>query len=63
MCRFHEVYNICCLDFAMNRVAMYTMLHTPAQSFKFIPRVVKNLFSHLTNETATGGLKLEKSAQ
>ena len=47
----------------MKRVAMYSVIHTATLKCKFLPKVVKNLFDHLTNEIASGGLKLEKSIQ
>ena len=44
--RFLRVFDASCLDFALNRVLMYTMAHT-FKVYKFLPRVIEALFNYL----------------
>ena len=39
---------------------MTTIGHKVFMDFTFLPRMVQNIFDHLTHEIATGGLVLEK---
>ncbi len=53
--RFLEVFNLSCLDFAMNRLLLYTMAHT-YKDYQFLPRVVNSLFSYLMAGGAPRGI-------
>ena len=52
MFRFLRAFDAACLDFAMNRVLMYTMAHT-FKVYKFLPRVIENLFKYLQHNAAS----------
>lgn len=42
-------FKMACLDYAMNRLLLYTMAHT-FKDYKFLPRVVNTLFSYIEGE-------------
>ena len=43
-----------CLDFATDRLLMYTMAHT-YKDYMFLPRVIDSLFNYITARIAEGG--------
>lgn len=43
-----------CLDFAVNRLLMYTVVHT-YKDYVFLPRVVDSLFRYINARIADGG--------
>ena len=51
--RFMLVFNLACLDFAMQRLLLYTMAHT-FKDYQFLPRVVRSLFSYILDQIAAG---------
>lgn len=44
------------LDFAMNRLLMYTMAHT-YKDYLFLPRVVSSHFTYLIDQAAQGAFQ------
>ena len=43
---FLEVYNLCCYDFALTRLGLYTMAHS-FKEYEFLPRVLDSHFEYL----------------
>ena len=57
MYRFMAVYNVACLDFAVNRLLMYTMVHT-YKDYAFLPRVVTSHMQYLQHEVDNGTISI-----
>ena len=55
--RFLDAFNLACCDFAMNRLAMYSMVHTRSP-FSFLPRVLHSNLGYLEHVISTGQLKI-----
>ena len=51
--RFIEVFNASSLEFATNRLLMYTMAHT-YKDYLFLPRVVNSLFTYIGAQIGAG---------
>lgn len=51
--RFVEVFNFSSLEFAINRLLMYTMAHT-YKDYLFLPRVVNSLFTYISAQIGAG---------
>ncbi len=41
-----SVYNVACLDIAISRLLLYTMVYT-AKSYQFLPRVISTHMNYL----------------
>ena len=51
------MYNVACIEFAVNRLLVYTMVHT-YKDYAFLPRVVSCHMNYLKQEVDSGMLSL-----
>lgn len=54
---FRRIYMLACFEMAINRLALYTMIHT-AKDYRFLPRVLASHFAYL--EQAAGSDRFRK---
>jgi len=61
--RFLSVFNLSCLDLAMHRLLMYTLVHIHKDCHcRFLPRVIQSHFSYIFDQIAAGSFTpLKKS--
>ena len=61
--RFISVYDLACLDVAMYRLMMYTLVHGyEGCHCPFLPRVVQSHFSYIMDQIAAGGFSQLKQS-
>lgn len=51
---FMEIFDLCCCELMVNRVALYTMAHT-FKEYSYLPRVLESLFGYLELLRDEGG--------
>lgn len=59
--RFVDIFNYSSLEFAINRLLLYTMAHT-YKDYLFLPRVVNSLFTYISAQIDAGNFTIPSNA-